>query len=215
VPTRTGRGKDATARKFTTGDRRQPRSRDDEVVEAAIKVFSRSGYAAATVQDVANELGILKGSLYHYIETKEDLLVWIFEQVHADVDEIIQEVSATEDLDPTERIALYVRKQVLYNLTHLDRISIYHHDLDALTGERHKQVVALRRQHHRFLTDLIRDAQSKGLADSSGDPHLLANCVFATIIWTYRWYRPGGGFGREAVADTCAAFALNGIASTR
>jgi hypothetical protein len=50
--------------------------RADEIFEAAVKVFYERSYAGATVQDVADEVGILKGSLHHYIATKEDLLFW-------------------------------------------------------------------------------------------------------------------------------------------
>ena len=71
---------------------------------AAAKVFYERGYSAATVQDIADELGILKGSLYHYIKTKEDLLFRVFEQVHKEVEAILEEVLAVEGVDPLERI---------------------------------------------------------------------------------------------------------------
>ncbi len=54
---------------------RPRKRRDQEVIDAAAKVFYERGFADASVQDVADELGILKGSLYHYIETKEDSAV--------------------------------------------------------------------------------------------------------------------------------------------
>lgn len=79
-----------------TTRQRAPRKRDREVVDAAARVFYRKGYADATVQDVADELGILKGSLYHYIDTKEDLLYRLFEEVHADVEQIREEVAAAD-----------------------------------------------------------------------------------------------------------------------
>jgi AcrR family transcriptional regulator len=46
----------------------------DEIVAAAAKVFRTKGYHAATVRDIADEVGILKGSLYHHFESKEALL---------------------------------------------------------------------------------------------------------------------------------------------
>src|SRR3954462_14482671 len=114
---------------------RTPRRRDDEVLAAAARVFYEHGYADASVQDVAEELGILKGSLYHYISTKEDLLFRLLSETHGDVSRILDEVR-----------------------------------------------------------DTVLDAQ------------MLARCVFATIIWTYKWYRPGcDGIGH--VAESCADFA--------
>ena len=55
------------------------RNRGQDVIEAAIRVFHKKGYASASIQDVAAEVGVLKGSLYHYIDSKEDLLARIFE----------------------------------------------------------------------------------------------------------------------------------------
>jgi AcrR family transcriptional regulator len=191
--------------------RRSRKKRDEEVLDAAAKVFSERGYADASVQDVADELGILKGSLYHYIRTKEDLLFWLLEDVHRDVEEILDGVAEAEGLGPLERIELYVRRQVIYNLENLQRISIYYHDLDRLSEVRHKRIRDRRAAHSRFITDLISQAQAQGLANPDLDARLLANCVFATIIWNYRWYKPRGGASREKVADVSAQFALNGL----
>jgi AcrR family transcriptional regulator len=190
---------------------RSPKRRFEEVLDAAARVFARRGYADASVQDVADELGILKGSLYHYIATKEDLLYWLLEGVHADVELILEEVSQADDLSPLGRIELYARRQVLYNLDNLERISIYYSEVEALSEERLATIRSLRRTHEKFITGLIKQAQADGTADPSADPRILANCLFATIIWTYRWYKPNGHISRSAVARDCARFALLGV----
>ena len=201
------------ARKNTTaaGRARGGKRRDEEVLEAAARVFARRGYADSSVQDIAEEVGILKGSLYHYIDTKEDLLFWLLEDVHRDVEDVLDEVAAAEDLDPLARIELYVRRQVIYNLDNFERISIYYHDFDALSPERLETILTRRRAHERFITGLIREAQAQGRADPSTDARILANCLFATIIWTYRWYKPNGRVSRQAIATHCANFALCGV----
>src|SRR3954454_2602664 len=95
---------------------RAARKRDEEVMDAAARVFARRGYADASVQDVADELGILKGSLYHYIKMKEDLLFWLLEAVHRDVEEILEEVEAAQGLAPLDRLGLFRRQEGPYNL---------------------------------------------------------------------------------------------------
>lgn len=176
-------------------------------------MFYARGYSAATVQDVADELGILKGSVYHYIDTKEDLLFRLLEEVHHDVVSILNEVVATDGLNPLERLHLYVRKQVEYNLDHLPRISIYYHDIDRLGDTRRKQVLKWREVHNDYIVSLITEAQEQGLAEPSFDPKVAANLVFGTIIWTYRWYR-SGRWSRQAVAEQCARYALDGLTSS-
>jgi AcrR family transcriptional regulator len=193
-------------------ERRPPRKRDDEVVAAAAKVFYERGYADATVQGVADELGILKGSLYHYIDTKEDLLFRLFEKVHEDVEGIMGQVSSAEGLDPLQRVGLYIRLQVMHNLNDLERISIYYHELDRLGADRRASIVAWRRVHEKFVSGLIQEAQEAGLASRAADATVLSNCVFATIIWPYRWYRAGADGDAASVADACVAYVLRGIA---
>jgi AcrR family transcriptional regulator len=187
------------------------KKRGDEILEAAIKVFYERGYADATVQDVANEVGILKGSLYHYIATKEDLLFQLFEVVHEQVESIKVAAEAADELNPIERLELYIHRQLEYNLANIQRISVYYHDLGLLGPERLAYVQAERRTHNRFVTRLIQEGQDQGLADASLDARMLANCVFATIIWTYRWYRIESRTGREDIVALCESFALHGI----
>ena len=189
---------------------RVAKRRDREVIDAAAQVFYERGYADASVQDVADALGILKGSLYHYIDTKEDLLFRMLEETHDDVHRILDEVAAAEGLDPLERLRLYIRRQVEYNLDNLARVSVYYHDLERLSEGRRREILARRRLHERFVVDLIEQAQRSGRADASLDAQVLGRCIFATIIWTYRWYRPDRD-PREHVADMCAAFALRGV----
>jgi TetR/AcrR family transcriptional regulator, cholesterol catabolism regulator len=188
-----------------------PRKRDDEVLRAAVKVFYERGYSDATIQDVANELGILKGSLYHYIDTKEDLLLRLFDRLHADVDRILHEVQEIDGLDPLQRLEVYVRRQVLYNLDNLQPVAVYYQDVERLGEPQRSAVVERRHEHERYVTALIREAQGAGIMDPSLDAKLVSNCVFATIIWTYRWYRPGGRSRPEEVAEMCSEFVLCGV----
>ena len=187
-----------------------PKKRDREVLDAAARVFYERGYSDASVQDVADELGILKGSLYHYIDTKEDLLFRLLQETHDEIYEILEEVAELEGLNPLERLEIYIRKQVEYNIDNLLRVSVYYHDLERLTEERRKAIVGRRREHETWVIGLIGEAQAAGLADPGLDPKIAARCIFATIIWTYRWFRKGRD-AREKVASTCAAFALRGV----
>ncbi len=204
----------------TAGGKRDPavaplhrtrKRRDREVIDAAAQIFYERGYADASVQDVADALGILKGSLYHYIETKEDLLFRILEELHDDVQEILEEVAAVEGLQPLERLGLYVRRQVEFNVENLPRVAVYYNDVNRLSAERRSEILARRKLHERFVSDLIREAQERGVASAELDAKLLSNFIHGAIIWTYQWARPSGRVSREKIANTCAEFVLRGV----
>src|ERR1700683_5628782 len=105
------------------------RRRDREVLKAATGVFYKRGYADATVQDVADALGMLKGSLYYYIRSKEELLHLLAAEVHDDVDSLLSDVTGEPGLSALGRVQEYVRRQVIYNVDNLAAISVYYHDV--------------------------------------------------------------------------------------
>jgi TetR/AcrR family transcriptional regulator, cholesterol catabolism regulator len=210
--------KSTTERRLTDGTRAdgtgKARRRDAEVLNAAASVFHEHGYASATVQHVADALGMLKGSLYYYIDSKEDLLYRLMDEIHDGVDEVLAGVQATEGLSAGEQLELYVKKTVEYNARNLTKISVYYHDIDQLSGTRRKEILRRRRVHEDHVTKLIRQAQADGDAAEDLDAKLLSNCVFATIIWMYRWYRPSRGTSVEELANTCARFVRYGLVGT-
>ena len=67
-----------------------------EIYDAAARVFSEKGYDGASIQDVADAVGILKGSLYYYIDTKQDLLFGIIDEVHRDTLRSLEEWVAVD-----------------------------------------------------------------------------------------------------------------------
>jgi len=183
------------------------------VLETAAEVFARRGYAAATVQDVADELGMLKGSIYYYIKSKEDLLFRVLDSVHDDVDAVLRQAIETPDLNPLERLIEYVRNQCTYNLRNLVRISVYYNDLDQLSDERRKEILRRRKVHEDYIVNLVVDGQREGLIDDTRDPRLLAYNVFAVLIWPYRWFAPRRRIKREDVVDSVASFIRGGLAA--
>jgi AcrR family transcriptional regulator len=210
MPRKSATTKDA-AQKSRTNGAGKPRRRDIEVIDVAANIFYERGYASATVQDVADALGMLKGSLYYYIDSKQDLLYRLMVDIHDGVDQMLAEVKDAPDLSAADRLELYVRRAVEYNARNLKKISVYYHDIDQLTGPLQKEILARRRAHDDYVTKLIRQAQTDGDVDPDLDAKLLSNCVFATIIWMYRWYKPGRGVSVEQLTDTSARFVRYGL----
>jgi AcrR family transcriptional regulator len=59
------------------------------IVDAALEVFAEKGYQAASVQDIAARVGLLKGSLYYYMSSKEDLLFAICQRAYQRTADVI------------------------------------------------------------------------------------------------------------------------------
>src|SRR5712671_2334837 len=103
---------------------RTPAKRDGELLEVAAELFCRRGYAETSVRELADALGIRKASLYHYIDSKDDLLYRICRQVHEDSQHLFDRLENTDE-PAIERLEAYIRGRVAFNVENLNRLAVY------------------------------------------------------------------------------------------
>src|SRR6266851_4215698 len=132
-----------------------PRERSEEVYRAALRLFREKGYHATSMQDIAEAVGLYKGSLYHYIDGKEDLLVQVFERAMATLLADVEQIVADTSLEPRDQLRLIVQA-VSENL---DALTVYLHEFRALAGE---ALTNVRRQRDRY-TQLVSEIVSRGV----------------------------------------------------
>jgi AcrR family transcriptional regulator len=89
---------------------RRPDERPRELLEAALAVFSQRGFRNTRLDDVAEAAGVTKGAIYHYFDTKEELLLNVIEHYHLLAFGRAEEVLANRDLSASERIEQVVKK---------------------------------------------------------------------------------------------------------
>lgn len=177
-------------------------NREKDVILAAADVFWRKGYRAASIQDVAEKVGVLKGSLYYYIDSKEDLLWRIIDDVHAQSSEILAEVRAL-DVPPIERIRIYIERHVAWYLSNVREVSVFFRDWRHLTGDRLKTVKSRRRSYDNIIRELIIEARETGAVSSDLDEGFFSSYVLAAVNAVPDWYGLAGR--RNDAAQTIAA----------
>jgi AcrR family transcriptional regulator len=186
------------------------KKRSRQIVDAAARMFQERGYADTSVQDVAQAVGILKGSLYYYIDSKEDLLFRVLEDVHEDARHLVDDVAAM-DAPPLERLAAYVRGHVEFNLRNLAKVAVYYHDFALLEPERREVIIEQRHLYERFVIGLIEEAQAAGDVDAGLDAHVAAYSALGMVNWVYTWYRPVGERAPSELADLIAEIVVGGL----
>ena len=183
-------------------------SRWNDVVEAAGKVFQEKGFAAASLEDIASELGMWKGSLYHYINSKEDLL---FAVVREPAERILGELQriASLDLPPSEKL----RQAALTHARVLDETFVYSSVyLREIAGNQRFEEWSTRdREYRRLLTSIVTDGIERG--DFSPDLHAgtVTLAFIGSLNWMTHWYRPGGALPAALIADQICSVYLNGL----
>ena len=187
------------------------RARDSEVIEAAVDLFWEKGYASTSVQDVADALGMLKGSLYYYIKSKEDLLKKIFEDSHAEVREITESVLALEQ-PSIDRLRIFIERYAGWYLLNLRRAALYTREWRHASPELRKVMASQRQYYNRVVMSLIDDAEEAGATDKSLDTRLAAYFIMSAVSSLPDWYRYTNVADAQNVAAGYADLAMRTLA---
>lgn len=182
-------------------------SRWPEVMAAAAKVFRAKGYDAATLEDIADEVGMLKGSLYNYISSKEDLL---FSVVRPPAEQLLEQAHRLVDAagPAPDRIARLARIHAGVLSEHFVYASVYIHEIAGLGrypewAEMDHEYVRLVRE---ILTDGVKEGSLRADLDLQSAPHVL----IGSLNWLTRWWDPAGPIPAEEMADRISALFLDG-----
>jgi AcrR family transcriptional regulator len=178
------------------------KKREAEILRAGVEVFSEKGYAATTIQDIADRVGVLKGSLYYYIDSKEDLLFRIGCETNAGAAAILHEVQEL-DTAPLDRLQIYLTRYLEWYLNHFEVVSLYLSEWVNLTGERRAEGIKLRHEFEDFIRAQIELAQSTGEVASDLNPRLASFAILGAVNSVSSWWNPS----RYSVPDVARSYA--------
>jgi TetR/AcrR family transcriptional regulator, cholesterol catabolism regulator len=187
----------------------QPATRLEEVLQSAANIFFAKGFHATSIEDVARDVGMLKGSLYYYIKSKDDLL---FQLLLAGIEDGDAFIARQIDVagDPVEQLERAIRAQIDYIIQNKVPFGLFLHEFDSLSGKRqHKLISVMSRYNSRFV-DLVRRGQQQGkLID--GEPWLIVNGILGMCNWLYRWYDTDNVSDPEQIKQVFLRMILSGI----
>jgi AcrR family transcriptional regulator len=182
-------------------------ARREELTRTAARLFADRGYHGTSLADLAEALGMQKASLYHHIDSKEDLLwevAWAgAEAFHAALD------SVPEDAPVPEKIRLALRAHLRVVGEQLDAATVFTREWRALDGDRRERFLAERRRYEERIRELFREGVEVGDLRTDLDVATAALLFLSAANWAYTWLRPGGD--TDALADRFFALLLDGM----
>jgi len=180
------------------------------ILERAARVICQQGFEATSMQEIAAACGLTKAGLYHHVKTKEALLLAImhygmdlFEEL------VIDRVSGIPD--PLERLrATMARNVELVTQDSSKEVTIILHEHQTLTGDAQREINERKKRYVRFLEVALREAIERRLIRPV-DPTLAAFSFLGVVLWTYKWYRPGGRLAPGELASGMTDLFFDGL----
>jgi AcrR family transcriptional regulator len=187
------------------------RPREADLLATATRLFRERGFHATSMQDLGQALGMNRGSLYHYIVGKDELLWMIliraFDLLEARVVPILQ-----SDASPLDRLRGAIHAHLGVAADHADELSLIHIELRSLPPDRRVQMIERRNAYEA----LWRAAISEGMADGSlraFDVRLAGIGILSACNWFTQWFRPNGSLSVDEVAERFCDLFLIGLAA--
>lgn len=187
-------------------------SRSKEIHAAALELFTRLGYEAATMADIGAAAGIRGPSLYNHVASKQDLLVRIMIGMMDGLFAAHRTAIATTD-DPTERLRRATEAHVRYHARHRLEAFVGNREIRALIDPHRARVLALRAEYETCFRDLIHAGVAAGRFHVAS-VRLTSYAILDLGMGIAAWYRPDGEISEDAIVWQYSEFALRIVGAT-
>ena len=182
-------------------------TRRDELTRAAARLFAERGFHGTSMDALAQELGVQKGSLYSLTGSKQQLLYDTMRQgaeaFHAALDAV------PDDAPAPERVRLALRGHLRVVADQIDVATVFTREWRYLEGEHREEFLAERRRYEERFRALFREGVERGQFRSDLDAGAAALLVLSAANWAYTWLTPGRD--TDELADRFTAILVDGI----
>src|SRR5881397_1042170 len=182
-------------------------TRKSELTRQAARLFADKGYHGTSIGDLAEAMGVQKGSLYAHINSKADLLWEVARDgataFHAALDAVSEDAAALEKI----RLALRAHLRVVGE--QLDVATVFIREWRYLEGERREEFLAERRRYEERFRAFFREGRELGELRTDLDDATATLLALSAANWAYTWIR--AETDTDELADRFYEFLLEGM----
>jgi AcrR family transcriptional regulator len=176
---------------------------------SGLRLIYEHGYEALTLRKLAADVGILSGSLYNHIKTKQDLL---FTLVRDHMTDLLANLDQALDghSDPADAMRAFVRLHVTYHMERRHEVYIANSELRSLEPANRAAIVAMRQTYEARLIAILEQGVTSGRF-AVDDTRIGAFAIIAMLTGICTWYRPDGPLGPEQIVQMHTELVMRGL----
>jgi AcrR family transcriptional regulator len=181
------------------------------ILRVAARVFSQKGYSRASLQEIADEIGVTRPSFYYHFNSKQQILEAICDAAMVRAEESLDEVLAL-DLPPKQRLRL-VLTRYFEVVTSGDEVPVLFRTMHELSPEFGQ---AMRRRRDAFdkkVAAIVDEGVAAGELRSRNS-RITAYGLLGAQNWVHTWYRPTGPLSRAEIAENLCDLLMDGVSAS-
>lgn len=185
---------------------REPASGDDSahrrIMDVAAHLFLVRGYEAASLRDIAADVGIKAGSLYYHFASKEALLTAVLQQGIDVMEAAFDQAAAdTDGAEPRRRLAAHVRAHLSALFEHGPYTAVHVTTFRTAPADVRRTIVPVRDAYEARWAALLDELQASGAIRRTADTRLARLALFGAMNWSVEWFDPSRGNLDEFAAE--------------
>ncbi|WP_242609042.1 TetR/AcrR family transcriptional regulator [Actinomadura formosensis] len=177
------------------------------ILDAALRLFAERGFDGTSVQEIVAAAEVTKGALYHYFDSKHDLLYEIY---HSLIARQLADLGAVlaRGLPPRETVHAVLTGLIRSTAEHIDEAKVFSREMHRLDDARMRSVRADRRRYHVMFRGLIEQGLRDGVFSTATPAETVTLVALGMVNQMPSWYRPDGPKTAGRLADEVAGFVL-------
>jgi AcrR family transcriptional regulator len=183
-------------------------NRRSQILRISTRLFSERGYARTTLDEVAGEIGFTKPAIYHWFDSKDQILF----EIHRDIVEpALEEVRTIRSAGgrPRDQLQKILAAHVSRVLQNVYANTVFARESAQLSTDRAAEIRSLDAAYEREVRAVYAAGVAAGeLADI--DPVVAIGSLLSACSWVSQWYRPAGPLSADAVTQMIGSLLADG-----
>lgn len=180
--------------------------RKEDILRSASLVISRNGYHNATMEDIAAELLMTKGSLYYYFKNKEELLYSCHDLILSDAMEKMEDIFS-EELSSMEKMKKAIKAHLDIAIREKEVFNLIVKPEQIFSEENIEEIIQKRDSYAEIFDRIIAEGVKHGEFTVS-DKKMARMIILGASNWVQVWYSPEGKFTKEKIEEIYAEYFL-------
>ncbi len=177
-----------------------------EILDTAAALFAARGFEATSMSSIAGALGVSKALVYHYFESKEELL---FEMLLSHCRLLIETANrAVASGSAEEKLKELIASLMQLYMSSRDKHVVLMNCLKALSLEQQAEIKGEEKKIVAIIKGLVGQIKKDS---SAGEVSATAMYLMGSINWTYTWFKEGGAISAQDYAELAARLFLEGL----
>ncbi len=181
----------------------------DQIVAVAQKMFRERGYAAASMREIASEVGVEPASIYSHFRSKDDILKHICFCIADEFFEV-QEPVLNSVSNPVEKLKRLISGHIGVIMRNLDAATVFFIEWSFMKETDLKGFIKLRERYEKGFHEVIREGVASGDFRMT-DVNFTARLLFSLMNGIHEWYRPSGKVSPDEMGEKMSEFVLKGL----